>query len=94
MTGVDTPSSPVSESDISATVVSLRARFEAVRSDEIQRLHRRFRNLSADQKAVIDSLSRALTERVLQAPMAMLQNAGNQAVSVVATVRRIFNLRT
>jgi len=94
MTCIDTACSPVSESEISATVMSLRARFEAIRSDEIQRMHRRLGNLSPDQKAVIDSLSHALIERVLQNPIAMLQNAGNQAVSVIATVRRIFNLRT
>jgi len=67
-----------------------------VRCGEIQRVRGRLGNLSPDQENAIDSLSHALIERVLQAPMAMLKNAsaGNQAVSVVETVRRIFNLRT
>src|SRR6266404_9697331 len=96
MTSVDTAGSQVSESEISATLVSLRERFEAVRRDAIQRVRGRLGNLSADQENAIDSLSHAIIEKVLQAPMAMLKNAsaGNQAVFVLETVRRIFNLRT
>jgi len=96
MTSVDTAGSQASESEISATLVSLRERFETVRRGEIQRVRRRLGDLSPDQENAIDSLSHALVERVLQAPMAMLKNsrAGNQAVSVVETVRRLFNLRT
>ena len=79
---------------ISATLVSLQERFEAVRRGEIQRVRARLGNLSLDQENAIDSLSHALVERVLQAPMAMLKSAsaGNQPVSIVETVRRIFNL--
>lgn len=96
MTSVDTAGSQASESEISATLVSLRERFEEVRHGEIQRVCGRLGNLSPDQKNAVDSLSHALIERVLQAPMAMLKNANacNQAVLVLETVRRIFNLRT
>ena len=67
-----------------------------MRRGEIQRVRGRLGNLSPDQEDAIDSVSHALIERVLQAPTAMLKNAsaGNQAVFVLATVRRIFNLRT
>jgi glutamyl-tRNA reductase len=96
MTSIDAAASPVFESETSATLVSLRERFEAVRRDEIQRVRGRLGNLSPDQENAIDSLSHALIESVLQAPMAMLRSAGagNQAGFVLATVRRIFNLRT
>jgi glutamyl-tRNA reductase len=96
MTSIDTAGSQVSESEISATLVSLRERFEAVRRDAIQRARGRLGNLSPDQENAIDSLSHAIIEKVLQAPMAMLKNAsaGNQAVFVLETVRRIFNLQT
>jgi len=95
MTTIDTAGSQVSESEILATLVSLGERFEAVRRGEIQRVRGRLGNLSPDQENAIDSLSHAIIKRVLQAPMAMLKNAsaGNQAVSVLTTVRRIFNLR-
>ena len=96
MTSIDTAGSQVSESEISATLVSLRERFEAVRRGEMQRVRGRLGNLSPDQEDAIDSLSHDLIERVLQAPIAMLKNAStcNQAVFVLETVRRIFNLRT
>ena len=94
MTSIDAAGSQVSESEISATLVSLRERFETMRRDAIQRVRGRLGNLSPDQENAIDSLSHALIERVLQAPMAMLKNASacNQALFVLATVRRIFNL--
>ena len=95
MASIDTAGSHVVESEISATLVSLRERFEAVRRGEIQRVCGRLGNLNPDQKNAIDSLSHALIERVLQTPMAMLKNASasNQALFVLAMVRRIFNLR-
>jgi len=96
MTSIDAAGSQVSESEISAALASLRERFETVRRGELRRVRRRLGDLSPDQENAIDSLSHALVERVLQAPTAMLKNsrAGNQAVSVVETVRRLFNLRT
>ena len=96
MTSIDTTSSQVSDSEISATLVSLRERFEAVRRDVMQRVRGRLGNLSADQENAIDSLSHGIIEKVLEAPMTMLRNAsaGNQNVFVLETVRRIFNLRT
>jgi glutamyl-tRNA reductase len=94
MTSIDAAGSQVSESGISATLVSLRERFEAVRRGEIQRVRGRLGNLSPDQENAIDSLSHGIIERVLQAPMAMLKKASarNQTVFVIETVRRIFNL--
>jgi hypothetical protein len=96
MTSIDTAGSPIAESEISAALVSLREHFEAVRYDAIQRVRGRLGNLSADQENAIDSLSHGIIEKVLEAPMAMLENASaaNQTVFVLETVRRIFNLRT
>ena len=95
MTSIDTASSQASESEISATLVSLRECFEGLRRDAVQRMRGRLGTLSPDQENAIDSLSHAIIDKVLQAPTAMLKNAraGNQAVFVLETVRRIFNLR-
>ena len=94
MASINTAGSHVVESEISATLVSLRERFEAVRRGEIQRVRGRLGNLSPAQENAIDSLSHAIIEKVLQTPIAMLKNASacNQAVLVLETVRRIFNL--
>jgi glutamyl-tRNA reductase len=95
VTSAEVDSSPVLDSEVSGTIVSLRERFEAVRRGEIHRVRGRLGNLSSDQEDVVESLSRGIIEKVLQAPVAMLLNAAaaNQSAFVVETVRRIFNLR-
>ena len=96
MTRVDMVGSQVSESEISAILVSLRDCFEGVRRDVMQRVRGRLGNLSADQENAIDSLSHGIIEKVLEAPKVMLRNArgGDQTAVAVEVVRRIFNLRT
>lgn len=95
MTSTDHEVSPVSASEISEILVSLRECFENVRCGEIQRVRGRLRNLSPDQANAVDSLSHAIIEKMLEAPMAMLNNAsaGNEAAFTLETVRRIFDLR-
>ena len=96
MTSAEVDSSPVLDSDISETIVSLREHFEAVRRGEVHRVRGRLGNLSPDQENAVESLSRGIIDKVLQAPVAMLVNAAaaNQSAIIVETVRRIFNLRT
>jgi glutamyl-tRNA reductase len=96
MISIETASSQISESDISETLASLRLCFELVRRGEIQRVQARLANLTPDQENAIDSLSHALIERLLQSPLAMLKNAStpDETLIILATVRRIFNLRT
>jgi len=96
VTSGEMDSSPVLDSEVSGTIVSLRERFEAVRLSEIHRVRGRLGNLSSDQEEIVESLSRSILEKVLQAPVAILLNAtaANQSAFIVETVRRIFNLRT
>jgi glutamyl-tRNA reductase len=96
VTNAEVDSTRVLESEVSGTIVSLRERFEAVRRGEIHRVRGRLGNLNSDQEDVVESLSRGIIEKVLQAPVAMLLNAAaaNQSASIVKTVRRIFNLRS
>jgi glutamyl-tRNA reductase len=89
-------SSPVLNSEVSGTIVSLRERFEAVRRNEIRRVRGRLGNLSSDQENVVESLSRGIIDKVLQAPVEMLLTvaAASQSASILETVRKIFNLTT
>jgi glutamyl-tRNA reductase len=91
---VDSP--PVLDSEVSGTIISLRERFEAVRRGEVHRVRGRLGNLSPDQEEVVESLSRGIIEKVLQAPVAMLLNAAaaNRSPLIIEMVRRVFNLRT
>jgi len=96
VTNTEVESPRVLDSEVSGTIVSLRERFEAVRRGEVHRVRGRLGNLSPDQENVVESLSRGIIDKVLQAPVAMLVNAAaaNQSAFIVETVRRIFNLRT
>jgi hypothetical protein len=96
VTSAEVDSPPALDSEVSETIVSLQERFEAVRRGEIHRVRGRLGNLSADQENVVESLSRGIIEKVLQAPVTMLLNAAaaKQSAFIVETVRRIFNLRT
>jgi glutamyl-tRNA reductase len=96
VTSAEVDSPPILDSAVSGTIVSLRERFEAVRRGEVHRARGRLGNLSPDQEDVVESLSRSIIEKVLQAPVAMLMTAAaaNQSAFIVETVRRIFNLRT
>ena len=96
MTRAEVGSSPVLDSEVFRTIASLRERFETVRRGEIHRVRGLLRKMSSDQEDVVESLSRSIIDKVLQAPVAMLLNtaAANQSAFVVETVRRIFNLQT
>ena len=96
MTSAEVDSPPVLDSEVSGTIVSLRECFEAVRRGEVHRVRGRLGNLSPDQEDVVESLSRGIIEKVLQAPVAMLLNAGaaNQSSLIIEMVRRVFNLHT
>lgn len=95
MTSADVDSSSVLDSEVRGTIISLRERFEAVRRGELHRVRGRLVNLSSDQEDVVESLTRGIIEKVLQAPVAMLLNAAgaNQSALILETVRRVFNLR-
>jgi glutamyl-tRNA reductase len=96
MTHADMECPPVLDSEISATIVSLQERFEAVRRAAIQRMRGRLGNLSPDQANAVDLLTRGIIDKVLQAPIANLKNAAaaNQSEFVLKTLRTIFNLAT
>ena len=96
MASAITCSSPVLASEVSGTIISLRERFEVVRRNEIRRVRGRLGNLSVDQENVVESLSRGIIEKVLQAPVEMLLTvaAASQSASILETVRKIFNLTT
>jgi glutamyl-tRNA reductase len=95
VTSAEVDSSPVHDSEASGTIASLRERFEAVRRSEIHRVRGRLGNLSSDQEDVVESLRRGIIEKLLQAPVSMLNAAAaNQSALIVETVRRIFNLGT
>ena len=95
MTETDMKYSPILEEEISLTISLLQEHFEEVRRATIQRVRGRLGNLSFDQENAVDSLTRGIIEKVLQAPIAILKNAptDDEPTFVLKTARKIFNLR-
>jgi glutamyl-tRNA reductase len=82
------------ESQVEATIDSLKQHFEAVRQREVKRTRGRLGELSSTQENAIESLSRGIVDQILNIPIATLRaSCGNNHVLVaMATVHRIFNL--
>lgn len=96
MTETDIKHTSILETEISLTIALLQEHFEVVRRAAIQRVRGRLGNLSPQQENAVDSLTRGIIEKVLQAPIAILKNtaACNESTVVLEAARRIFNLRT
>ena len=79
---------------VSDTIVALQEHFERVRQGEILRFQSRLGGLSADQRDVLESLTRGIVNEILRAPMTALNTAArDQDLSALAIVtRRAFGL--
>jgi len=75
VTSVGVASPRILDYEVSRTIVSLRERCAAVRRDEVHHVRGRLGNLTRDQEKLVESLSRGIIEKVLQAPVAMVVNA-------------------
>ena len=82
------------ESQVEATIASLKQHFEEVRQREVNRTRGRLGELSCTQENAIESLSRGIIDQILNTPIAVLKASyGNRHFLVaIATVHRIFNL--
>jgi glutamyl-tRNA reductase len=82
------------ESQVEATIASLKQHFEEVRQHEVKRTRGRLGELSCTQENAIESLSRGIIDQILNTPIAVLKASyGNSHFLVaIAMVHRIFNL--
>ena len=95
MTETDIEHTAILESETSLTIALLQEHFEVLRRAAIQHVRGRLGNLSPQQENAIDSLTRGIIERVMQAPIAILKSAADdESTFVLKTARKIFNLRT
>lgn len=82
------------ESQVESTIASLKQHFEEVRQHEVKRTRGRLGELSCTQENAIESLSRGITDQILNTPISFLRaSCGNRHFLVaIAMVHRIFNL--
>ena len=82
------------ESQVEATIASLKQHFEEVRQREVKRTRGRLGELSCTQENAIESLSRGIIDQILEAPITVLKAASenDDSFAVIKTVHRVFSL--
>jgi glutamyl-tRNA reductase len=85
----------VQTSNVVPTIVSLQEHLENIRQAEVDRLRGRFGQITAEQEAAIDALTRGIVNKILHTPITALKSAARDQGEgpVVDLVRRIFNLQ-
>ncbi len=80
--------------DVVPTIISLRERFEAIRTDETRKMLSRLNNLSREEQKSIEAMTSAMVNKILHHPTICLKKSGNdeKSVELVHMVRRLFNL--
>jgi glutamyl-tRNA reductase len=74
-------------------IVSLQQSMEELRQAELRRMQGKLQSLSAEQRSVVEALTRGLINKVLHQPLqAMKAAASNGDLRVVEAVQQIFGL--
>jgi glutamyl-tRNA reductase len=81
--------------DIAPTIVSLQSELERVRRAEIQRVRGRLGNLTPEQEAAIESLTRGIVNKISHTPITQLKTlaAHPDGLHVIDAIKRVFNLK-
>jgi len=80
--------------DVVPTILSLQEYLENIRQAEIDRHRGKFGEISPQQEAAIDALTRAMINKIMHTPIVALKTAAKspEAETVVHLIRRVFNL--
>lgn len=78
------------------TILSLQEQFETIRQAEMDRIRGKLGQISPDQEAAIESLTRGIVNKLLHTPITTLKSSTSEAeaASVHEIIRRIFNLNS
>jgi glutamyl-tRNA reductase len=81
--------------DVVPTIVSLQEHLETIRQAEIDRVRGRLGELSPEQEAAIETLTRRIVNKIMHTPVTTLKSAAREpeATTVIDVVRRLFNLQ-
>jgi glutamyl-tRNA reductase len=76
------------------TILSLQEYLENIRQAEIDRHRARFGEVTPQQEAAIDAMTKAMINKIMHTPIVTLKTAAksSEAATVVDLIRRVFNL--
>jgi glutamyl-tRNA reductase len=81
--------------DVVPTILSLQEYLENIRQAEIDRHRGKFGEITPQQEAAIDALTKAMINKIMHTPIVALKSAAKspQAETMVHLIRRVFNLQ-
>jgi len=78
--------------DVIPTIAALRERAERVRRVELDKTLGHLSNLSPEERAHVEAMSRAIVKKILHQPIARLKSEGGDGEQYVAALRDLFAL--
>jgi len=80
---------------LTPTIVSLQDQFETIRQAELDRMRGRLGTLTPEQEAAIETLTRAIVNKLLHTPIHSLKSAasGAEITTLIDSFRKIFDLQ-
>ena len=81
--------------EVAPTIIELREGLEKLRRDEIERNRRHLKDLSPEQQAAVDQITRSIVNKILHPPIEQLKQIGNdpEGPDIAHLIRKIFNIK-
>ena len=82
--------------EVVPTIVQLRDTLERLRRDEIERNRRHLRDLSPEQQAAVDQITKSIVNKILHSPIEQLKQMAHnpQGPDFADLIRKIFNIKS
>ena len=87
--------SKMQSQEVVPTIVQLRDTIEKLRRDEIERNRRHLKDLSPEQQAAVDQITKSLVNKILHTPIEQLKHLTHdpQGPDIAGLIRKIFNVK-
>src|SRR5712691_7106097 len=81
--------------EVVPTIIELRESLEKLRRDEIERNRRHLKDLSPEQQAAVDQITKSIVNKILHPPIEQLKQMSNdpQGPDLADLIRKIFNIK-
>jgi glutamyl-tRNA reductase len=81
--------------EVVPTIVQLRDTLEKLRRDEIERNRRHLKDLSPEQQAAVDQITKSLVNKILHSPIEQLKQLAHdpEGPDIAELIRKIFNIK-
>ena len=82
--------------EVVPTIMQLRDTLERLRRDEIERNRRHLRDLSPEQQAAVDQITKSIVNKILHSPIEQLKEMAHnpQGPDFADLIRKIFNIKS